>query len=452
MDPHKDASDVVAMNAIPLASRSRFLTTWRIARQPFEAYARWRAKHGDTYLVRAINGDVVVTASTDMIRDLFRARTDEVEPFGVDAAVAFLGSRSLLLVRGEAHRRERELLTPPFHGRRMKAYGAAMRDATLRATERWRAGSEVVLADTFLSISLDIIVHAVFGVLGENDKARWTAALRTLVRRVSPAALFAPVLQTSFFGLSPWDRFVEAREQLDALIYEAIRARRVSGERGDDLLSLMLDATYTDGTPMPDEGIRDELVTMLFAGHETTQIAMSWAVYRLHRRQETLARLLEDLAAHPDDPETLAQLPWLDAVVKESLRLQPIVPDIVRTLTVDQTLGGHELPAGTHVAPVAALVHADPELYPQPDAFRPERFVDHTFRPWEFLPFGGGVRRCIGAALATWEMKVVLGTLLPRFELEMRSIEYPVRRNITMGPRHGVRAEVRAVRSLSQAA
>ncbi|MEO0606105.1 MAG: cytochrome P450, partial [Myxococcota bacterium] len=367
---------------------------------------------------------------------------DEVEPFGVHAAVALLGPQSLLLVRGEAHRREREILTPPFHGRRMNAYGQVMREAALRATADWRVGDDVVLADTFLRISLDIIVHAVFGVLDADDAVRWTETLRQLVRRTLPAALFVPALQTPFFGLSPWDRFAVARDRLDVLIAEAIRMRRASGERGPDLLSLMLDATYDDGTPMPDSAIRDELVTMLFAGHETTQIALAWAVYRLHRRPDALERLLDELSANDDDPEVLAKLPWLDAVVKESLRMQPIVPDIVRTLTVDLTLGGHDLPSGTHVAPVAALVHADPELYPEPEAFRPERFEERTFRPWEYLPFGGGVRRCIGAALATWEMKVVLGTLLPRFGFALRGTETAVRRNITMGPRHGVRVRI----------
>lgn len=427
---------------LPTVPGSRLFTTWRIARDPFRAYAQWRKAHGDTYVVRAINGDVVVTCAPELIRDLFRARTDQVEPFGVKAAVPLLGPRSVLLVAGDAHRREREVLTPPFHGRRMSAYGELMQQAAHQATAHWRPGDRVVLTDVFLDISLEIILRAVFGVVDDRDQARFREALQRLVATIWPAALFAPALQVSVFGLSPWDRFMAARDRFDALLADAIAARRASGDRGPDLLSLLLDSTYDDGSPMSDAAIRDELVTMLFAGHETTQIAMAWAVYRLHRRPATLQRLRAELDDSDGSPEALARLPWLDAVVQETLRLQPIVPDIVRTLSVDLELGGQAFPAGTHVAPVAALVHARADLFPDPQAFRPERFVDRKFRPWEFIPFGGGVRRCIGAALATWEMKVVLGTLIARWGLELRGEETPVRRNITMGPRHGVRATV----------
>ena len=430
------------MTAIPTVAGPRWLTTFRIARDPFGAYGAWRRAHGDTYMVRAFNGDVVITADPDVIRDLFRARSDEVEPFGVDLAAPLLGRHSLILVAGEAHRRERELLTPPFHGRRMRDYGQIMQDAAVRATASWTPGTRTVLGDVFLDISLEVIVRAVFGVVDDAASARFGEAIRRLVHRILPAALFAPALQVSLWGLSPWDWFIAARSDFDALLFEAIADRRASGDRGPDLLSLLLDATYDDGESMDDVAIRDELVTMLFAGHETTQIAMAWAVYRMLQRPEVLERLLAELDASDGTPEALSRLPWLDAVVQETLRLQPIVPDIVRTLSVDLQLGGYPFAAGTHIAPAAALVHARDDLYPDPDAFRPERFEGHTFRPWEYLPFGGGVRRCIGASLATWEMKVVLGTLLPRYRLALRGEETPVRRNITMGPRHGVRVEV----------
>ncbi|MEN0061119.1 MAG: cytochrome P450 [Myxococcota bacterium] len=430
------------MTTIPTVPGPRWWTTLQIARDPFRTYLKLRKAYGDTFIVRAINGDVVVTADPNLIRDLFRARTHEVAPFRVEAAEPLLGRQSLLVVSGDQHRRERELLTPPFHGRRMHAYGQIMQDAAERATAHFRPGANIVLSDVFLTISLDVIVRAVFGMVDPAAQQRWEAAIRTLVKSILPAALFAPVLQFSMFGLSPWDRFIAARDRFDALIVETIAHRRATNERGPDLLSLMLDATYDDGSPMTDRAIRDELVTMLFAGHETTQIAMAWAVYRLLQRPDALERLLAELDASDGAPETLATLPWLDAVVQETLRLQPIVPDIVRTLTVDLELGGHAFAAGTHVAPVAALVHARDDLFPDPDAFRPERFVDHTFRPWELLPFGGGVRRCIGAALATWEMKVVLGTVLPRWSFALRGPERAVRRNITMGPKHGVRVTV----------
>jgi cytochrome P450 len=291
-----------------------------------------------------------------------------------------------------------------------------------------------------LDISLEVIVQAVYGVQQPEQVRVWSDAIRSVVGAFHPALIFAPGLQRGWFP--PWRRVEAARPHHDALVYAELRARRATGLQGDDILSLMLQATYDDGEPMSDEAVRDELVTLLFAGHETTQIAMAWALYRLARRPEALARLQAELDGSDGSPEALARLPYLDAVVQETLRMQPIVPDLVRTLSVGLELGPWALPAGTHVAPVAAMVHVREDLYPDPHAFRPERFLEHKPRPWELLPFGGGVRRCIGAALATFEMKTVLGTWLRQVELRSLREDEPVRRNIAMGARHGVLMEL----------
>jgi len=423
--------------------RFRLPTSLAILRDPDRAYERWKARYGATFLARAVNGDVVITGDPAVIRDLFRATDHQVEPFRPEVFAPLLGPNSLFALKGEAHVEERKLLMPPFHGQRMRAYGELIQQCTLAELEGWRPGDRVVMSDAMLTVSLQVIVQAVFGVQDAEGQARWEALLRETIDAFDPLALFVPQLQKAWFP--PYRRFAAARDALHAGLMDHIRQARAA-PRGDDILSLLLDATYSDGRPMSDEAMRDELISLLFAGHETTQISMAWALYRLHERPETLHRLREELDASGDAPATLAKLPYLSAVVDETLRIDPIVPDVIRTLTVPMQLGPHHLSAGTHVAPVAAMVHRDPTIYPDPERFEPQRFLDGRFRPWEFLPFGGGTRRCVGAALATYEMKIVLGTLLRRVELALDGDDHLVRRTVTLAPRRGVPTTITARR------
>ncbi|MBX2802744.1 MAG: cytochrome P450 [Myxococcales bacterium] len=427
------------MTPVPDVGGLRAWNTWRILRAPLRTYSDWRARHGDTYQVPAINGDVVVTCDSEVVRDLYRAATTEVEPFAVDVAEPLVGRGSLLLLKGEAHGRERKLLMPPFHGERMRAYGQVIRDIAERRLAAVPQGRPFRVADVMLDISLDVIVQAVFGIRQPDQVQRWAQAVQALVVGMHPLLLFMPFLQRRPFP--GWGRFERSRSELDRMLYAEI-ARRRSEEPDDDILSLMLHASYEDGQPMSDEAVRDELVTLLFAGHETTQISMAWGLYHVCRSQPILQRLQAELDATDGSPEALAKAPYLDAVVQETLRLDPVVPDMVRTLSVDLQLGPYALAAGTHIAPAAVLVHAREDLYPEARRFRPERFEECRPRPWEFLPFGGGVRRCIGAALATYEMKLVLGTWLRGAHFRSTSADEPARRNITMGAKRGVPMEL----------
>lgn len=436
---------------IPSGPWPRLWNTVRLMRDPYGTYRRCREKYGDTFWFRAVNGDVLCTCEPEVIADLLKADSDEVKPFAVDALSPLLGQNSVLALWGHRHREERKLLMPPFHGERMRAYGGVMVESVQEVCGGWAEGQEVVAADAMLAVSLRVIVRAVFGVLEPQRVAQWTEAIVRLVGVTSPILLFVPSLQRAPLGLGPWARLVEARDALDALLLGEIRERRRTGARGTDILSMMLDATRQDGGALLEMDVRDELVTLLFAGHETTQIAMAWMLYHLARHPDAMERLQAELDGSDGSPEALGKLPYLDAVVNETLRLNPIVPDPLRTLAVPMKLGRYELPAGTHVAFVAALVHEREDLYPEPLAFRPERFLQRKFRPHELLAFGGGVRRCIGAALATWEMKVVVGTLLQRYSFESLSEEVAVRRNVSMGLRHGARLRVRA-RALRAAA
>lgn len=421
--------------------RSRILTSWRILRDPFGFWESTRERYGDTLLLRAWNGDVVCTGDPALVAEILKADTTEVKPFRPEAFGPVLGRHSVLMLWGAAHREQRRLLSPPFAGPKTRSFGAIFREAARARAASWPEGGEVRAADELLAITIDIIVRAVFGILDPTAVAAWTRDIREMVAAVDPLFLFFPALQR--LPTRRWARFVACRDRLDAAIFGVLAERRRTGARGDDVASLLLDATHEDGSPMSDAEIRDELVTLLFAGHETTQIAMSWMLYHLARHPEALARVQAEVDAGDGSPEALLRATYLDAAWSETLRMMPIVPDVLRTTTVPMQLGPYALPAGTHVAFVAAMVHTRPDLYPDPHAFRPERFLERTFKPHEFLPFGGGVRRCLGAGFATVEGRVVVGTILRSFAVESLAEEVPQRRNATVGVRNGVRLRVR---------
>lgn len=422
--------------------RLRLLTSLQIAAAPRRTYLRWRERFGATFLARAVNGDILCTGDPEVIRDVFRCTDEQMGPFKPEILAPLVGPASLFLLVGSGHQRERKLLMPPFHGARMRAYGDAIRRSADEAVDALAVGDRVTMSEVMLEVSLAIIVRAIFGV--DDDLPCWMRLLRAPVDTLSPVALFVPATQQPW--VPAWRRFTAARDALDAAIHTVIAERRAAGAEGEDILSLMLGATYDDGTPMRDEAIRDELVTLLFAGHETTQISMAWALKRIHDDPALLGALRDEVDACDGSPEALAKLPLLGATVDETLRIDPIVPDVLRTVLVDMELGGHAVAAGSYVAPVAELVHHHPDLYPEPEAFRPQRFLDRRYRPWEYLPFGGGTRRCIGAALATYEMKLVLGTVLRRLALANDGDDRMVRRSVTMGPKRGAPMVVTGLR------
>ena len=343
-----------------------------------------------------------------------------------------VGPQSLLLLDEGEHMEHRKLLLPPFHGKRMQAYGESMARIAADEIETWPLGEPYKLRPRMQAVTLEIILRTVFGVR-ENERLE---ALRVALRRLldmvtSPRqALFLIALgpeKISRFG--PFQRVVES---VDRLIGAEIADHRESGDLAEreDILSLMLQARHEDGSPMSDAELRDELVTLLVAGHETTANALAWAVERLVRHPEKLERLGADVAAGDDA--------YLKAVVQETLRLRPVISLVNRSLKVPFEVGGYELPAGVKVAPCIYLVHRDPEIYPEPDRFLPERFLDNAPGTYTWIPFGGGVRRCIGGAFAQYEMEVVLRELVTRRTLSpTRSRDERVyRRAITETPRH----------------
>jgi cytochrome P450 len=437
---------------LPPGPRSRLLTTLRLARDPTRHLPRWRARHGDPFTLRLATGAVVVTADASEIRRIFTADPDGFEIYSPASLAPIVGAGSLLLRSGPRHRRERRLLTPPFHGARMRAYGeviAAVATDHLRRRARGERFSALALTQ---AITIDVILRTVFGVDRAERLPTFRAAIDAATRSAHPAVLFAPVLQRPLLGLGPYARLCRDQAHLCALLRGQIEAVRPHADERSDILSLMLRARYEDGAPMDDADVVDELRTLLIAGHETTSIAIAWALHWLHRHPEALARLRAELASLGPTPtaEALGALPLLEAVCHETLRLRPIVLGVVRRLRAPFELAGHRLPPGVAVMASIFLAQRDPAVFSEPDRFVPERFLERAYSPYVSFPFGGGTRRCIGAAFALFEMKVVLGTLLALADFRRLPSRHPnalVRRNLTMGPADGIPLELVAFRS-----
>jgi cytochrome P450 len=345
----------------------------------------------------------------------------------------------VLVLDGREHLRQRKLLLPPFQGSRVAAFREVIRDVAEREIAGWQPGSQLVLRERMRALTFEVICRAVFGVT-QPERVEHLRERLVAVIDSSPIFMIAPPARADLGPLSPGGRFARRLRAADRVLYQEIERRRAERdlEERSDVLSLLLRARDEQGHPMTDAELRDELFTMLAAGHETTATGLAFAFELLLRNPATLARLREEIEAGEDDA-------YLDAVVKETLRLRPVLDAAERTLTRPRTLAGWELPAGVKVYPAIALVHLREDLYERAHDFRPERFVEDGAESYSWLPFGGGIRRCIGAALAHAEMAEVLRVAVPRVELRPLG-ERPdpvVLRGITLAPKHGVRVSVR---------
>lgn len=393
------------------------LNTSRLVRQPQRLLGAFAARHGRTFSLTLLDGPSIVSGDPSVIAEMFAGGgTGSDAPNQIVAPL--VGERSIVLANGSPHRRKRKMLAPPFHGARMLAYGDTIRNATLRGMERLQPGDTLDVISMTQQLSLEVILRAAFGV---TDPAR-RDTLRTAITRVVsgfPAWLmFAPPLQRSVVGLGPWASHLRGVAALKALLLDEIaEARRAPPGSRDDVLAMMLEARDEDGNPMPDDEIVDELRTLVIAGHETTATTLGWALWQLHRNPDVLERLLAELGGfgQGSPPASFAKLPFLAATCDETLRMHPIVPIFRRRLVQDARIGGHDLRAGTILSPAVLMTHYDEQLYPDPGRFSPARFLERTYSSTEFMPFGGGNRRCLGAAFANFELQVALGTLLAEF-------------------------------------
>ncbi|MFI1915767.1 cytochrome P450 [Nocardia sp. NPDC020380] len=429
-----------------------------------ERYFRWRrARDGDPFRIRVPGlGTCVCTGTPAGARELFRAPIDLLAPPLPNPIEPMVGAASLILARPERHRPERALLAPAFHHTRIAHYGTVIRDVTRaeldgdRTGQALRPGTRVDARAAARAMTLRVILAAVFGIDDPLRQAEYTTATLDFVTSFGGALMLAPVLRRNLLGLSGWERFRAARDRLDALIDADIARRRAGGDEagrdGSDVLALLLATRYADGSAMTDSELREQVRTLLVAGHETTATALVWALYRLHREPATLARLRTELAAAGTDldPGELAELPYLNAVCQETLRLHPPVPIVLRRLTGDFTLRGAALVTGDTMGLIVPLLHSDASVWEAPQEFRPERFLERHYSPFEFAPFGGGHRRCIGAALAEYEMRIVLATVLNTVRLRLSPrfargrVPWTVPHNIATGPHAAITFEVAA--------
>jgi cytochrome P450 family 110 len=387
-------------------------------------------------------GEIVVTGSPDGAKEIFTADPAGYETVQSNPIEALLGPGSLILLSGERHARERRLLVPPFHGERMRAYGRIIQEVTLAELRRLQPGAPVVAQELTQAITLQVIVRAVFGVEGEAQRAEMHRAVVSMLDAYSPPLMLVPALRRTLGGRGPWSRFVRAREAFDRMLLAEVARRRAAVARaGEDILSLLVGLRYEDGSALSDSELLDELRTLLVAGHETTATVLSWALYYVHGDAEVAQRLAAELAQldPSPSPEVVAQLPYLGAVANEALRLHPVVPIVLRRLRAPLQLRGSLVEAGKNVAVAVSLLHTREDVWDQPTRFWPERFIARKYSPFEYAPFGGGHRRCLGAAFAAYELRIVLATLMARGRFSLpggvaRRSPRPVLRSITAAP------------------
>ena len=424
----------------PMTPAAVQMGEWIMRPVPF--IERCRARYGDFFTVRFVMGNVVWICDPDVIKRVFTGDPDVLHAGEGNAAPLepIMGRNSVLLLDEPEHMRQRKLMLPSFHGERMQRYGELMHEITDRDVDGWPVGTPFPLRIRTQAITLEVIMRAVFGVDDAERLARLRDALSPLLdmgtNQLAMVSIAFPIMRRTL-GKRVWDRFMGLRAEADELIYDEIHRRREdpSTPDRDDVLSVLLQARDEDGSPMTDAELRDELITLLVAGHETTATSISWAFDLLLHHPDKLARLREEIASGGDE--------YLEAVIKETLRIRPVVPGVVRKLTEPLELRGYEIPAGTRVAPNIYLTHMNPAVYPEPKRFLPERFLDNGADTYSWIPFGGGIRRCLGASFAMYEMKVVIPAILQRVEAEAAGpSEHIRRRAITFAPHEDARIVV----------
>jgi cytochrome P450 len=444
----------------PEPNSSPLVQTLRWSFRPLPFMQENREKYGDNFSVKFLTFErpMVMISDPDAIKALYRERSHGLPPGRDIILTPIVGPRSLLVTEGADHLAHRKLMLPPFHGERMRSYQPLVEEIVDREIDSWPLGEEFAIHPRMQAITLEVILKVVFGVADGPRFERLRSVLtQVLEETASPVAQLTGLASRRFGGRGPWAKFEKQLKLADELLYAEIAEHRASGayEERDDILSLMMQARFEDGWSaeggsaklagdderdrpkhdigdrMSDSDLRDQLMTLLLAGHETTATALAWTFDLLLRHRQPLERLREELEAGEED--------YLRAVISESLRLRPVVPLAGRRLSVDLETESLRLPAGTDVTPAIWLTHTRADVYSEPFAFRPERFLADGPDTYAWIPFGGGIRRCIGAAFAEFELRIVLREVLTRCELHKASpmAEKIGRRNITLSPRAG---------------
>lgn len=420
--------------------RPAFAQTLEWILDPERFMSRCAREFGPTFTARLGPGaDVVFVSEPAAVKAVFHGGGNMGDINGLFRRV--LGHNSLLVIDGPEHLRQRKLLLPPFHGERVAEHHEAMIEAAEEDVAGWPVGEPMALQAHMQAMTLSVILGAVFGLKAGSRRDRFRVLLARLLELNTTIATTLPQLRRELGGRSPWGRLMRCTAEVDREVYAEIERRRaLEGERPNDVLSLLLEA-QEDGDQLTDRELRDQLLTMLVAGHETTATALAWAFERLVRHPDAL----DQIVAEMEQGDGTA---YIDAAIKETLRLRPVVPITARKLTEAFEVDGREYTPGTVLMPCIFLLHRNPHIYDRPHEFRPERWLNWQPPAYGYIPFGGGVRRCLGAGFAHAEMRAVIRTVLSRVHLgaSTRASEKIARRAFTLSPKDGARVLVTARR------
>ncbi len=431
----------------------KLVQVFRWLRTPIPFLESCAARYGDTFTFRfPANPPLVIFSHPDAVKEIFTASPEDLRAGEANVVVEpLLGKNSLLLLDGERHRRERRLLTPPFRGERMQAYGDVMREITDRAIDAWPVGRPFPIHIEMQGITMDVILRTVFGL---DEGPRLLALRRRLIRLLTIGAnpmYLIPFLRLRLGPLTAWSEIARLMAEVDeAILGEIAQRRETPRPGGTDVLSMLLEARDEQGQPMGDQELRDQMMTLLVAGHETTGTALSWTIHHVLRHPEVLERVREEIRGVAGDGpvmnEHLPRLDYLDATIMETMRVNPIIPFVARKVHRPMRIGGWDLPADVIVAPCIYLAQRRPDTWKDPERFDPERFLVARANPYAYFPFGGGTRLCIGSAFASYEMKIVLAQVLRRVTLRAAPghTVRVVRRSITFAPSGGMPVIVEA--------
>jgi cytochrome P450 family 110 len=458
------------MNLIPRHSAPAFLQLSQWILNPLAYLDRCDREYGDTFAIGlpgALN-NIIFTSNPQAIQQILTNDTKKLSAPGASNQILkpFLGDRGVILLDGAEHRQRRQLLMPQFHGDKVQVYADAIQEITRDLIREWQVGDTLNVRAEMQKITLAVILKTIFG-LNQGEKYnlirdKLSKMLGLLESPINSSFLFLPWLQQDLGAWSPWGQFVRNRAALDLLIYAEIAERRQSSEQGrTDILSMLISSQDADGNGMSDLELHDELLTLLFAGHETTATAIAWAIYWINYLPEVKEKLLAEISTlgTERDPIAISKLPYLNAVCSETLRIYPVAM-LTFARTVNQPISilqgsglsaneGYELEPGKTIMGCIYLTHHREDIYPEPHLFKPERFLERQFSPYEYLPFGGGVRRCVGVALAQLEIKLVLVEMLTNCQLTLtgKLPVIPARRGVTLGPKDGVAVRLESKQS-----
>jgi cytochrome P450 len=432
--------------SLPPEPRHRpLMQTLRWALRPLAFMQECREQIGESFSLSFLGFErpMVLISDPAAIKALYMERENGLPPGRNIILEPILGSQSVLLLEGADHLARRKLMLPPFHGERMRSYEPVLDEIVAAEIDAWPLQREFPIHSSMQAITLEVILRVVFGVADGPRLERLRGMLgRVLTETASPQAQLIGLATRRFRGGNALARFEGQLREVDELLYAEIAEHRAKPdlEQRTDILSMLMLASFEDGGAMSDKELRDQLMTLLLAGHETTATALAWTFDLLLRHPAQLQRLRDSLDAGEED--------YLRATISESLRLRPVLPLAGRRLAKELSVDGLTLPAGTDVSPAIWLTHTRADLYPEPFAFKPERFLGEAPETYAWIPFGGGIRRCLGASFAEFEMRVVLREVLTRCDLHKASpeAEQTGRRNITLSPKKGTPVVVTARR------